>query len=152
LYEQLKPDSDTYRKHLYWSGLLHETGMSVSHSSYHKHGSYLVENADLPGFTTREQRAMSVLVMGQKGNLKKLGDAPKDPDFGKALLALRLAVLFMHSRVDAPFDDLHLKMKNRIELEIKQAWLSHYPTLSYWIEKEREFWDQVGVEFVFKTR
>jgi exopolyphosphatase/guanosine-5'-triphosphate,3'-diphosphate pyrophosphatase len=152
LYAQLSPDTEIYRKQLYWSGLLHEIGMSVSHSSYHKHGAYLVEHADLPGFTTREQRAMSVLVMGQKGNLKKLGDAPTDPDFGKALLALRLAVLFMHSRVDAPFDDLHLKMKNRIELDIKQAWLSHYPTLSYWIEKEREFWDQVGVEFVFKTR
>jgi exopolyphosphatase/guanosine-5'-triphosphate,3'-diphosphate pyrophosphatase len=152
LYILVKPDTDVYRKHLYWSGLLHEIGLSVSHSSYHKHGAYLIEHADLPGFTTREQYAMSTLILGQKGNLKKLGEALLDPDFAKAVLALRLAVLFMHSRVDAPLDDLYLKMKNRIELEIRQGWLSQYPTLSYWIEKEKECWGQAGIDFNFKTR
>jgi exopolyphosphatase/guanosine-5'-triphosphate,3'-diphosphate pyrophosphatase len=151
LYEKLKPDTDNYRKHLAWGSLLHEVGQSVSHTSYHKHGAYMVENADLPGFTSREQYATSILVLGQKGNLKKLGNALEDDDFAKAILALRLAVLLMHSRVDASLDDLSLKMKNRIELEIRQTWVEQYPTLSYWIEKEREFWVQAGVDFIFKT-
>ena len=52
-------DSDAFASYLYWSGLLHEVGLSVSHTGCHKHAAYMVENADLPGFTTREQRLMS---------------------------------------------------------------------------------------------
>lgn len=151
IYSLLKPGSDTYARHLYWSGLLHEAGLPVSHSGYHKHGAYLIENADLSGFTTREQRTMSMLILGQKGNLRKVSDALADPDFAKAILALRLAVMFMHSRIDVELDALRLKMKNRIELEIKRDWISLHPTLSYWIEKEKEWWDQVGIDFTIRT-
>ncbi len=45
-----------------WAADLHELGLAVSHSSYHKHGGYLLEYADLPGFSTEEQRWLSVLV------------------------------------------------------------------------------------------
>lgn len=151
LYNQLKPGSDAYGRHLYWSGLLHEIGQVVSHSSYHKHGAYLVENADLSGFTTREQRMMSTLILGQKGNLKKLNGALTDSDFAKAVLALRLAVMLMHSRIGVEPDELRLKMKNRIELEIRRDWLPQHPTLSYWIEKEKEWWDQVGIDFSIRA-
>jgi len=34
---------------LEWAALLHETGFSVSHTGYHKHGAYIVQNADMPG-------------------------------------------------------------------------------------------------------
>ncbi|MBI1892020.1 MAG: Ppx/GppA family phosphatase [Burkholderiales bacterium] len=147
LYAQLKPATDAYTRYLFWSGLLHEIGMAVSHSGYHKHGAYLVENADLPGFTTREQRIVSKLVLGQKGNLRKLNGMLEDPDFAKAVLALRLAVMLMHSRIDALLDELRVKMKSRIELEIRNDWLSEHPTLAFWIGKERGWWDEVGVEF-----
>ncbi len=147
----LKPGADTYSRYLYWSGLLHEIGAVVSHSGYHKHGAYLIENADLPGFTTREQRTMSMLILGQKGNLRKLNDSLSDPDFAKALLALRLAVMFMHSRIDVDPEQIRLKMKNKIELEIKRAWIADHPTVSYWMEKEREWWDQVGIDFTIRA-
>jgi len=71
LYVQLKPTSDNYSRNLYWSALMHEIGMAISHTSYHKHGAYVIENADMAGFTTREQRIMSKLVLSQKGSLKK---------------------------------------------------------------------------------
>ena len=51
---------------------MHEVGLVVSHTGFHKHGSYLVEHADIVGFTTREQKLMSRLVLSQKGNLRKL--------------------------------------------------------------------------------
>jgi exopolyphosphatase/guanosine-5'-triphosphate,3'-diphosphate pyrophosphatase len=151
LYKQLKPASDAHGRCLYWAGLLHESGMAVSHSGYHKHAAYLIENADLPGFTTREQRTMSTLILGQKGNLRKLNDALTDLDFAKAVLALRLAVMFMHTRIDVEVEDLRLKMKNRIELEIRRGWFNDHPTLSYWMEKEKEWWDQVGIDFSIRT-
>jgi exopolyphosphatase / guanosine-5'-triphosphate,3'-diphosphate pyrophosphatase len=151
LFNMLKPGSDALAKYLYWSGMLHEIGLAVSHTGYHKHGAYMVENADLPGFTTRDQRVMSTLILAQKGNLRKLDDTLADPDFAKAVLALRLATIFLHSRIDDDVSGLRLKMKSRIELELRRDWIEKHPTLSYWIEKERGWWGEVGVEMSVKN-
>lgn len=151
LFQQLRPESDVYARYLYWSSLLHEIGLTVSHTGFHKHSAYMVENADLPGFTTREQHFMSMLIVAQKGNLRKVGEALHDPDFAKAVLALRLAAMLMHSRIDADVSHLRVKMKNRIELEIDNAWLSEHRTLSYWLDKERGAWNEVGMEFNVKV-
>jgi exopolyphosphatase/guanosine-5'-triphosphate,3'-diphosphate pyrophosphatase len=150
LYNQLKPADDTYTRYLYWSGLLHEVGLAVSQSGYHKHAAYLIANADLPGFTTREQRVMSNMILGQKGNLRKVNEALMDIDFAKAILALRLAVMFMHSRIEVNLDALRLRMKSKIELEIRSGWFMHHPTVSFWMEKERECWSEVGIDFTIK--
>jgi len=146
-FQMLKPGNEIYTKYLHWSGLLHEAGLVVSHSSYHKHSAYLIANADLPGFTTREQRVMSTLILGQKGNLRKIGEVLSDVDFAKAVLALRLAVMFMHSHMTLNLEDIRLKMKNRIELEIRRDWVRTHPTISYWMQKEQEWWSGVGVDF-----
>jgi exopolyphosphatase/guanosine-5'-triphosphate,3'-diphosphate pyrophosphatase len=151
LYAQMKPVGDAYNRLLYWSALLHEVGVVVSQTGYHKHACYMVENADLPGFTTREQKAMSRLIVAQKGNLRKVGEQLTEPDFAKAVVALRLAILFMHSRIEVDFTELRLRMKNRIELEIKRAWVADHPTASYWMEKEQELWDEVGVDFSIRS-
>ncbi|QJD92423.1 Ppx/GppA family phosphatase [Duganella dendranthematis] len=151
LYAQTKPASDQYGRLLYWSALLHEMGMVVSHTGYHKHAAYIVENADLPGFTAREQRTMSCLIVSHKGNLRKVGEALTEIDFAKAIVAFRLAVLFMHSRIDLDFTQIKLRFKSRIELEIRREWVAEHPTLSYWLEKEQEQWDEVGVDFLIRT-
>lgn len=151
MYGQLKPSSDGLGKYLRWSGLLHEVGLAVSQTGYHKHAAYLIEHADLPGFTTREQKMMSKLILAQKGNLRKVAEALTDSDFAKAVLALRLAILFMHSRIEFDFSQLRLRMKSRIELEMKREIVAHHPTVSFWMEKEQELWDEVGVDFSIKA-
>lgn len=151
LYLQTKPATEEYTRHLYWSALLHEVGLVVSQTGYHKHAAYMIENADLPGFTTREQKVMSRLIVAHKGNLRKVVEVLAEPDFAKAVVALRLAVLFMHSRIDIDFSLLKLRVKNRIELEIRREWVAEHPTLSYWLEKEQENWDEVGVDFSIRT-
>ena len=151
LYAQLKPATNTHVRHIYWSAMMHEIGMVVSHTGYHKHGAYMVENADMAGFTTREQRVLSKLILSQKGNLKKVSDGFSDLDFAKAVLALRLSVTFMHSRVELDYADFSLKMKNKIELEMKQEWASLHPTVAFWLQKEIECWREIGVEFVVRA-
>jgi exopolyphosphatase/guanosine-5'-triphosphate,3'-diphosphate pyrophosphatase len=151
LYMQTKPATEEYTRHLYWSALLHEVGLVVSQTGYHKHAAYMIENADLPGFTTREQKVMSRLIVAHKGNLRKVAEVLAEPDFAKAVVALRLAVLFMHSRIDLDFSLIKLRVKNRIELEIRREWVAEHPTLSYWLEKEQENWDEVGVDFTIRT-
>jgi len=146
-----KPVDESFTRHLYWSGLLHEVGLAVSHSGYHKHTAYLIENADLPGFTTREQRRMAMLILGQKGNLRKIAEAIGDPEFAKAVLALRLAVLFSHARLLLEDAGLRLKMKSRIELDMRSQWVAQHPTVHYWMQKEKAYWQDIGIDFAIQT-
>ncbi|MFZ6753703.1 Ppx/GppA family phosphatase [Undibacterium sp. Dicai25W] len=151
LYQQLKPSSDNYLRLLLWSARLHEVGMVISHTGYHKHGSYMIENADMAGFTTSEQRIMSKLILSQKGNLRKISEALVDPDFAKAVLALRLSVMLMHSRAEIDYEDIRLKMKRSVELEMRRDWVTLHPTVAYWLQKEIECWREVGVDFLVRT-
>ncbi|PRC95269.1 Ppx/GppA phosphatase family protein [Solimicrobium silvestre] len=151
MYEQLKPSADTYKAQLLWAARLHEVGLIVSQTGYHKHGAYLVEYADMQGFTTREQRNMSKMILSQKGNLRKVQESLLDADFAKAVLALRLAVLFMHTRLELSLADVRVRMKSKIELEIKGEWLTQHPTLSYWLEKEHEAWSEINIDFVVRV-
>lgn len=151
LYLQLRPAGDEYLRLLQWSATLHEVGMVVSHTGYHKHGAYMIENADMAGFTTREQRIMSKFILSQKGNLRKVAEGLSDSDFTKAVLALRLSVMLMHSRAEIEYEDMRLKMKKAIELEMRRDWVSGHPTVAYWLQKEIECWREIGVDFLVRT-
>ena len=147
LFEQLKPDDDQLHLLLSWSARLHEIGQAVSHTGFHKHGAYLAEYADLPGFTTHEQKVLSTLVIAQKGNLRKVGHILANADFAKAILALRLGIIFMHARLDPIVEHVRVKNKGKIELEIPTKSMQAHPTLSYWLTKEQGFWDEIGIDF-----
>jgi exopolyphosphatase/guanosine-5'-triphosphate,3'-diphosphate pyrophosphatase len=147
LYDRLGSADDGVRRHLLWSCMLHEVGQAVSHTGAHKHAAYIVEHADLPGFTKHEQRLMSTIVLAQKGNLRKVREALGEPDLARSVLALRLAAVFMHARVDDQLDGLRLRMKNRIEIEVPRGWLVQHPTVAAWFDKEAAAWAEVGVGF-----
>src|SRR5207244_12155902 len=89
---------------LEWAALLHETGMSVSHIGFHKHGAYILQHADMPGFSAREQAHLALLVYGCRGGLEKVHPALGNVDVRAQILSLRLAVLFHHARtvIDVP--------------------------------------------------
>lgn len=151
IYKQMNPDADKFLKLLYWSALLHEIGIFISPTNYHKHGAYLIENADMAGFTSREQRQMSRFVLGQKGNLKKLNGIMTVPDAIKAVLSLRLAVMFQHSKVNFKPEKIKVRVKSRIEMTIPKEWLDLYPTLLYWLERECDWWEDVGITLTVRT-
>jgi len=151
LYARLKPAKNDYHDCLRWSALLHEVGLSISHTGFHKHGAYLAENADLAGFTSRERRAVGALILAQKGNLSKVEAMLADADFAKAVLALRLAVMFMHSRTKIDVADVQIDMRRNIEIGTKAAWANAHPSVSHWLEKEAGFWEEIGVPFSMRV-
>ncbi len=151
LYKQMNPEADKFLKLLYWSALLHEIGIFISPTNYHKHGAYLIENADMAGFTSREQRQMSRFVLGQKGNLRKLNGVMTVPDAVKAVLALRLAVMFQHAKVNFKPEKIKIRFRNRIEITLPKEWLTLYPTLLYWLERECDWWEEVGITLTVRT-
>ena len=60
--ETWKLEEPLARPGVKWAARLHEIGLDVSHSGYHRHGAYLLENADMPGFPREEQRLLARLV------------------------------------------------------------------------------------------
>ena len=147
LYDRLGGSDEGLRRHLLWSCMLHEVGQAVSHTGAHKHAAYIVEHADLPGFTRREQGLMRTIVLAQKGNLRKVREELGAPDLARSVLAMRLAAVFMHARVDGDLDGLRLRMKNRIEIDTPRGWLRQHPTVAAWFDKEAAAWGEVGVGF-----
>jgi exopolyphosphatase/guanosine-5'-triphosphate,3'-diphosphate pyrophosphatase len=130
-----------------WAGLLHEIGYTVSHIGYHKHGAYILENADMPGFSAQEQRQLAVLVHGCRGGLSKMEPALHDANTIAQVLALRLAVLFHHARraIDAP--RITLKSGRTIHFGVSVQWLKRHPLTLHLLVKEREEWAALGVRW-----
>ncbi len=150
LYSQLAAGHPLERM-LAWAGKLHEVGMAVSHTGFHKHGAYLALHADLPGFTSHEQHLLSVLLLAQKGNLRKVQEALADPEIAKVVLALRLGILFMHAKIDPAIGPVKLAMRSRIEIGIGKQLMAAHPTLAYWLSKEQAAWEDAGRQFAVKS-
>ena len=71
---------------LAWAARIREIGSFIAHADAHKHGGYIVANADLPGFSGGEQRLLALLVLGQSGGLRKLRS--QEPTVDEWLLIL----------------------------------------------------------------
>ena len=97
---------------LKWAARLHEVGLDVSHNGYHRHGAYLLENADMPGFPREEQRLLARLVGGHRRKLSLEGleelVPPWDRDAIFLIVLLRLAVLLHRGRSADGLPDIEL--------------------------------------------
>ncbi|MEO8305430.1 MAG: Ppx/GppA phosphatase family protein [Betaproteobacteria bacterium] len=127
-----------------WAALLHEAGMSVSHTGFHKHGAYILQHADMPGFSAGEQGRLALLVFGCRGGLEKLAGALGDPDVRRAVLALRLAVLFHHARTTIVVPRMRVEVARGITIAISRRWLAAYPLTDHLLAKERAQWAVLG--------
>ena len=102
-------ESERLQRKLEWAAQLHEIGSQISHSDYHKHGAYILDNADAPGFALPELHRLSLLVLGHRGKLRKLDVDFEDRPFVAQLLCLRLAVILCHARRDPDLKGLQLE-------------------------------------------
>ena len=126
---------------------LHEIGFAVSHSDYHKHSAYLIRNGDLPGFSTSDQERIAELVLGQRGNLRKVLDMLADPVRAGRLLALRLAIIVHHARGAVRLPHWTLRARGAFDLGIERGWLGRRPLTRYLLEEEAQQWARVGILF-----
>jgi len=102
---------------LVWAARLHEIGLDISHDGYQRHGAYIAENADMPGFPRAEQRLLAFLIASQRHQvvtryLQELPRAWREPALRLAIL-LRLAVLLNRSRNQAEVPPVELSVDTR---------------------------------------
>jgi exopolyphosphatase/guanosine-5'-triphosphate,3'-diphosphate pyrophosphatase len=140
---------------LSWASQLHEVGVAISHSDYHKHGAYILDNADMLGFGMPELHRLGLLVLGQRGKLKKLEAELQDADFAKMLMALRISLILCHARKDPSYEDLQLSCddhKQRISLKAPESWLDDFPQSAHLLKQENTAWSKADWTFEFVTK
>jgi len=149
LYQQfaLGEDLEYGTQLLSWAARLHEIGLSVSHSGFHKHSAYILSNADMPGFSRMEQEHAAILVRSHRGSLDKLRSLVTDEADWTLLVALRLAVLMYRSRSDKRLPRISAsKRGSTYTLAIDGGWLKANPLTAAELRDEIAAWRRLGVE------
>lgn len=128
-----------------WAAHLHEVGISVAHSSYHKHSAYILANADMPGFSRRDQARLSRLVLAHRGKLERAqplrGEAPE----WTLIFCLRTAVLLHRSRDDQPLPPRSAGFtRNGFHLSLGAGGLNALPLTGAALEDEAKQWAGIG--------
>lgn len=141
-------DADDAQQQLQWVARLHEIGISIAHSGYHKHAAYILENADMPGFSKMEQIQLGLQVRAQRGSLSKVPKLSEIIKDWTAILALRLAVLFCRSRTDVTLPEMQLeKSGNKYRIKLEKKWTEQNPLTENALQAEIKEWEAVGVSF-----
>ncbi len=154
--KQLKPAQTSeenwsrHMKKLDWAAQLHEIGASISHTDSHKHGAYILDNTDTPGFVLHELHRLSLLVLGHKGKLRKLEIDFEDAFFIYQLLSLRLAVILCHARRDPETAAMRLSLSSQvprcIELKMEPLWSQRFPQSHHLLQQEVMSWQKTSWE------
>lgn len=129
-----------------WAASLHEIGISVAHNGYHKHTAYILANADMPGFSKKEQARLSLLTLAQRGNLSKLQGQLKNAEDYALAMSLRLAVLFYRNRSDSGPPPLQGRFSGtKFYFTIDPDWLAQNPLTETALQEEMKQWKTLGV-------
>ena len=139
-------EKERLQRKLQWAAQLHEIGSQISHSDYHKHGAYILDNADAPGFALPELHRLSLLVLGHRGKLRKLEVDFEDHLFIQQLLCLRLAVILCHARRDPDLKGLQLEtgyVQNKtLALTCRPGWAAAFPQSAHLLKEEVVAWQK----------
>ncbi|MFA7437563.1 exopolyphosphatase [Castellaniella sp.] len=134
------------RRALGWTARLHEVGLAISRHDYHKHAAYILEHADMPGFSHDDQKLLAFLALGHQGRLAKVRACKPDAARWLALLCLRLAVLFFRRRDAADVPAMTLQSAYpHVFLTLDARWLADRPLTRFQLAAETRIWHKVGI-------
>jgi exopolyphosphatase/guanosine-5'-triphosphate,3'-diphosphate pyrophosphatase len=152
IYAQLRPQDDIEAtpaaQFLRWAARLHEVGVSVAHSSYHKHSAYILANADMPGFSKRDQALLAQMVLAHRGRIDRVQQLQEDAPEWLLIFCLRMAALLHRARDDAPLPRIGVRASLRgFELQVEREWIESAPLTAMVLTDDTQQWANVGIEF-----
>lgn len=147
-------DYDEHLQWLDWACMLHEIGLDIAHSQYQKHGAYVIEHADLPGFSRQEQKLLAVLVNAhrRKFNVKDFKTLPEHwrKTSPRLAILLRLAALLNRSRIVLTIPQLTLQVNNKqLRLTFSEGWLENHALTQADLEQDAAFLQSAGYTLEF---
>lgn len=129
---------------LNWASRLHEIGLVVSHNSFHKHGAYILANADLPGFSRQQQAVLAAMVRVHRrrfieAEFTKL--PPHTAEWAKRLtILLRISVLMHRGRGGSHKPPIKINVQNQdISIAFPEEWLYEHPLTGAEISREADY-------------
>jgi exopolyphosphatase/guanosine-5'-triphosphate,3'-diphosphate pyrophosphatase len=148
-----KLDDAELEQMLAWAADLHEVGKMVAFNQYHKHGEYIIRNANLDGFSQQEQLLLGVLVRAHRRKFPAdaFKTVPKRWTRQAIRLAilLRLAVTLNRGRSDVQLPGIGIKGgKSTITLDIPEDWLEFHPLTRADLASEAEYLAAVNYRLV----
>ena len=147
-----KEDVESDRLLLDWAARLAEVGLSVAHAQYHKHSAYILQNADMPGFSRMEQQRLARIVLAQRGKLGKIQDEGLEGSDWTLVFALRIAALALRSRTDAKLPLMRVAGDGAgYAIDLPQAWLEDNPLTASALETESDHWKSIGMRLEVNT-
>jgi exopolyphosphatase/guanosine-5'-triphosphate,3'-diphosphate pyrophosphatase len=160
LYGQAREDwdlADDQRLLLAWAARLHELGLDIAHAHYHRHGAYVLANADMPGFPREEQQVLACLVLAHRRKFERSVFSGLPPHWERPALRLtlllRLAALVHRSRTGGVAPELKLRVQGRnLRLQVPAAWLDSNPLTLADLERERDFLADEDYKLVIQRR
>jgi exopolyphosphatase/guanosine-5'-triphosphate,3'-diphosphate pyrophosphatase len=158
LLQQLLPEVAADAEHidartLLWAARLHEVGVSLAHSSYHKHSAYILANADMPGFSRRDQGRLARLVLAHRGKLERVLPAMIEVRDWLLIFALRMAALLNRARADGGEPPVRASLLPRgFQLQIDAGWLSQSPLTASMLAEEVRQWAGIGIELKVRSQ
>lgn len=139
--------------YLRWAAQLHEIGLTIAHGGYHRHSAYIVDNADMPGFSRFEQGIVGTLVQSHRGRLAKCAARISNREGWKMVLSLRLAVLFNRGRSTLkPALKMTLgEQGDGYRLQLSARWLAQHSLAAANLAREAEQWSEQGMPLVVQA-
>jgi exopolyphosphatase / guanosine-5'-triphosphate,3'-diphosphate pyrophosphatase len=155
IYDALAPgrerEDDADRQMLEWAAGLAEIGLSIEHAQYHKHSAYVLQHADMPGFSRMEQQRLARVVLAHRGKLRKMHDAGLEGADWPLVFALRLAALILRRRTDVKLPLLRVTGDaGGFEAELAQSWLDENPLTAVALEDEAAQWKSAGMRLAVR--
>ncbi len=146
-----KIDDELSRDLLTWAARVHEMGLCIAHSQYHKHGAYLLEHSDLAGFTNPERTLLATLVMSHRRKIRACAfedlHSPWDKRLPALTALLRLSVLFHRSRTSASLPPMKLlARKKSLTLSVPGSWLDAHSLTRADLKREQKYLNAIGYE------
>jgi exopolyphosphatase/guanosine-5'-triphosphate,3'-diphosphate pyrophosphatase len=153
--DQWKLNQAEHLNWLNWTADLHEVGLVVAHTQFHKHGAYLLKHGDMPGFTKPVQEVLAMIVRSHRRKLPVYEIETEAKIKRKTLLRLaiilRLSVLLHHDRgqdrVVLPAMDVE---KAKIQLIFPDEYLDKHPMTVLDLEREKGWLKDAGFELSFR--
>jgi exopolyphosphatase/guanosine-5'-triphosphate,3'-diphosphate pyrophosphatase len=145
------PGGEDALRMLTWASTLHEIGLAVSHTGYHRHGAYLVSNTDMPGFSADSQAMLAALIRvhRRKIDAEQFEDVPESRQLEVRRLSLlfRLAVLLNRGRRTLTAPDIQVDSNwEKIALLFPGGWAEQHPLTSADLEQEKLHLGGIGVQ------
>lgn len=137
-------EREEWEQRLEWAARLHEIGLLLTHDQHHKHGAYILEHADFPGFSRSDQTLLAALVRRHRRSVSAdaFAHLPKEvaPLAERLCVLLRLAVVLHRGRSRQPLPELHLVVNGgRLSLGFPPGWLDEHPLTRADLETEAAY-------------